>query len=136
MRKVLGANRSTLIRQYLIESFLLVFFALILALFLVVILALPLSNVLDSELTINILNPSLIIGLLIFATIIGSLSGFYPAFYLSRFNVVSIFSGTSRHGSRNRVLQIILVVIQFSIAIFLIISLIVLRGQSGCDTEE
>ena len=129
MRKVLGAHRKVLIRQYLLESFLVVLVSLIISLILVELMAEPVGNLLGSHLEVNWLNPQLILGLIVFAVVIGLLSGSYPAFYLSRFDPVRIFSGTGSRGSRNRTLQIVLVVVQFSIAIFLITSLIILRGQ-------
>ena len=129
MRKVLGAHRKMLISQHLLESFMVVFVALIISLILVNWLADPLGHLLGSELVIDWLNPSLILGLIVFAVVVGLLAGSYPAFYLSRFDPVRIFSSMSSRGSRNRTLQIGLVVVQFGIAIFLITSLIVLRSQ-------
>ena len=129
MRKVLGAHRYVLIRQYLLESFLVVLVSLIMSLILVELMAEPLGNLLGSDLEINWLNPVLLAILLVFAIIIGLLSGSYPAFYLSRFDPVRIFSGTGSRGTRSRTLQIILVVVQFTIAIFLITSLVIFRGQ-------
>jgi len=129
MRKVLGAHRKMLISQHLIESFMVVLASLIVSLVLVKWLADPLGNLLSSELVINWLNPSLILGLIAFAVVVGLLAGSYPAFYLSRFDPVQIFSSMGSRGSRNRTLQIGLVVVQFGIAIFLITSLIVLRSQ-------
>jgi len=129
MRKVLGAFRSVLIRQYLVESFMVVVVALIIALVLVELMAGPVGNLLGSSLDINWLDPWLILGLVFFAVLIGLLAGSYPAFYLSRFDPVRIFSGTGSQGTRRRFLQVALVVVQFSIAIFLITSLIILSRQ-------
>ena len=129
MRKVLGAFRSVLIRQYLVESFMVVVVALIIALVLVELMAGPLGNLLGSRLNINWLDPWLILGLLSFTVLIGLLAGSYPAFYLSRFDPVRIFSGTGSQGTRRQFLQVALVVVQFSIAIFLITSLIILSRQ-------
>jgi ABC-type lipoprotein release transport system permease subunit len=129
MRKVLGAFRSVLIRQYLVESFMVVVVALIIALVVVELMAEPLGNILGSSLDINWLDPWLISGLVFFTLLIGLLAGSYPAFYLSRFDPVRIFSGTSSQGTRRRFLQVALVVVQFSIAIFLITSLIILSRQ-------
>ncbi len=129
MRKVLGARRKSLIAQHLLESFVVVFVSLLISLLLVNWLAGPLGNLLGSELVIDWLNPALILGLLGFAVVVGLLAGSYPALFLSRFDPVRIFSRTGSRGSRNRTLQIGLVVVQFGIAIFLITSLIILRSQ-------
>jgi putative ABC transport system permease protein len=129
MRKVLGAEKKVIMSQFLIESFLIVLVALILSLVLVEMLAEPVGNLMGSELTVNWLNPQIIIGLIVFAFIIGLISGSYPAFYLSRFDPVRIFSGMSIKGSRNKILQVGLVIVQFGIAIFLITSLIILNRQ-------
>jgi putative ABC transport system permease protein len=129
MRKVLGAHRSVLVRQYLMESFLVVLVSLLLSLILAEMMAGPVGNLLGSQMEIDWMNPQLLLGLVIFAVIIGLLSGSYPALYLSRFDPVRIFSGIGGRGTRSRLMQIILVVVQFSIAIFLITSLVVLRSQ-------
>ncbi len=129
MRKVLGARRKSLIIQHLLESFVVVFGALIISLVLVNWLADPLGNLLNSELVIDWINPSFILSLVGFAVLVGLMAGSYPAFYLSRFDPVKIFSRTGSRGTRNRTLQIGLVVVQFGIAIFLITSLIILRDQ-------
>ena len=144
MRKVLGAKRGVVIRQFLTESFIIVLIALIISLFLVELMAGPLGNLLGSELTIDWLNPFMIPGLIGFAIIVGLLSGAYPAFYLSKFDPVRIFSGMTTKKSRNKKLQVGLVVVQFTIAIFLITSLIILRSQTkylqnkdlGFDKEQ
>ena len=130
MRKVLGAKRGIIVRQFLTESFIIVLIALIISLFLVEWMAGPLGNILGSELSIDWLNPLMIPGLILFAIIVGVLSGSYPAFYLSRFDPVRIFSGMTSKKSRNQNLQVGLVIVQFSIAIFLITSLIILRSQT------
>jgi ABC-type antimicrobial peptide transport system permease subunit len=144
MRKVLGAKRGVVVRQFLTESFIIVLIALIISLFLVELMAGPLGNLLGSELTIDWLNPFMIPGLIGFAIIVGLLSGAYPAFYLSKFDPVRIFSGMTTKKTRNQKLQVGLVVVQFTIAIFLITSLIILRSQTrylqnkdlGFDKEQ
>ncbi len=129
MRKVLGARRRSLIKQHLLESFVMVFFATLISLVLAEGLASPLGKLLGSELAIDWLNPWLIFGLIGFVLLVGLIAGSYPAFYLSRFNPIKIFSQTASQGSRKRTLQVGLVVVQFGIAIFLITSLIILRSQ-------
>ena len=68
------------------------------------------------------------IGLVI---IVGFVSGSYPAFLLSAFRPVEVLSGKKHKGASGGLLRKILVVVQFSISVFLIISLSVIYGQMG-----
>ncbi|MCF8369713.1 MAG: ABC transporter permease [Bacteroidales bacterium] len=122
LRKVVGAYKKQLVFQFLGEALLLSFFALILSIILIEIFLPTFNHLLDKTLEINIFSNlksiSYLLGLVV---VVGILAGSYPAFYLSSFQPVKVLKGTFRMGSGKSGLRNILVIIQFSISIFLII---------------
>jgi len=130
IRKVFGSYRFQLMGQFLSESILTSFVALLLALILVELL-LPFFNALvQTEIQFDLLHDKhLLAGCIIIAFIVGLLSGSYPGIYLSAFQPIQIFKGISRSGYGAARLRKILVVIQFTITISLIIATIVVQNQ-------
>ncbi|MEO5909265.1 MAG: ABC transporter permease [Pelobium sp.] len=129
VRKVAGAGRASLVFQFLSESIILTFIAAILAL-LLALCFLPSFNILvGKSLSIPYFNPVFWLLLIAFIFITGILAGSYPAFFLSAFQPIKVLKGTlkSTHAFFNP--RKILVVIQFTIAILLIISTIVIKRQ-------
>jgi len=130
MRKVAGASRGKLFRQFLLEA---VFMSLI-ALFIAMILiesVLPLFNNLSGkELTVGYADHWYVIpALLLLGLLVGVISGLYSAGYLSGISInqglaSSLLSGKTRSGFRNG-----LVVFQFSISIILFISTLLIYNQ-------
>ena len=127
IRKVVGANRLQLIRQFLGESVLLSFVALFLATGLVE-LSLPAFNsFLNKELSFSTGNQGWLIQVLLsFGVCVGLLAGGYPAFFLSRFQPVDVLKGAMRVGATNTLFRKILVVIQFTI------STVIITGTLAC----
>lgn len=128
VRKSIGAQRLQLTFQFLSESLLLSFIALLLAL-LFVKLSLPLINQLsDHQLEFSFFNqPLLFLKILLATILLGLLAGIYPALYLSSFNPVKVLKGISVSGKsvgRNA-----LVIGQFACAAFLIITTIFVIQQ-------
>jgi putative ABC transport system permease protein len=120
IRKVNGGSRITIFRQFLTESIFQTFAATVISLF-VVWFILPWFNSLSSqELTFNV-SPRLILNLFILTFLVGIIAGIYPSIYLSSFNPIGIFRGGSISGSRSNFIRV-LVTVQFTIAIFFIIS--------------
>ncbi|UIR55122.1 ABC transporter permease [Sphingobacterium sp. SRCM116780] len=129
VRKVVGANRSSLIGQFLTESVLLTFISGILALGLTFIV-LPLFNqLLDKPLSLELTNPLIWLGMLGFILMTGLLAGLYPAFVLSSFQPIKALKtiGTRKRFTLN--FREVLVVLQFGIAIVLIIATLIVRKQ-------
>jgi putative ABC transport system permease protein len=119
MRKVLGANRSQLIRQFLAESIILSFLSLIVA-FVLGEFVLPRFNVIAGKtLALDVYgNWSWMAGLIALIFLVGVLAGSYPAFYLSGFGLEG---GSPKSASRSAyLLRKVLVVFQFTISIILI----------------
>ncbi|HVT86285.1 MAG TPA: ABC transporter permease [Chitinophagaceae bacterium] len=130
IRKVIGARRKELVFQFLGESVLLCWSALILA-GLFTYLALPwLNKISGQELSIHILLQwKIIIPLLLTPFIVGIISGIYPALFMSSFQPVKTLKGLFRIGGRNISFRKVLVVTQFSISIILIIATAIVFQQ-------
>jgi putative ABC transport system permease protein len=130
IRKVAGSTKGNLISQFLMESMLLSFFSLVLALGVALALK-PLFNLLSGkELHMGaILSPRLILALLGLTALVGCLAGSYPAFYLSSFRPIQVLKGKIANGFKSGWLRSSLVVFQFFISIGLIIGTIVIRDQ-------
>ena len=130
MRKVIGANRFQLIKQFLGESVFLSFVALPIAICIVELL-LPVYNaLLNLNLQINYLqNWVFIVGLMATALLVGIISGSYPAFYASATRPVHTLKSAFKSTPKRSVLRSILVVSQFSVSIILIVGTIVMHNQ-------
>ncbi|HTI89137.1 MAG TPA: ABC transporter permease [Puia sp.] len=127
LRKTIGALRRQLVLQFIGESMLLSFIALVLALLLVY-TALPLFNELAGKsIPFNLLSPRLALGVLAITAITGLLAGSYPAFYISSFNPIKVMKGEGM--LRGSFLRNGLVVLQFSISIILMVSTVVVYQQ-------
>lgn len=130
LRKVVGANRTQLVRQFLGESLMFTCFALIFAL-LIVTAALPSFNSLTGkEIDINYLNnPILLGGLVLILIFVALASGSYPAFFISRYQPADVLKGAKSTSTKRSLLRRGLVILQFSISIILIISTTVVLNQ-------
>jgi len=129
IRKTLGSNKTGLIRQFLTESGMIAFISLLLAILLAAI-AMPLFNDLSGkELSIPFTNPFFWV-LLVSATLfLGLLSGSYPAFFMSRFVPVKVLKGGGQGSVGGSKIRNSLVVFQFAISVFLVISTLVVFQQ-------
>jgi putative ABC transport system permease protein len=130
IRKVLGTEKSTLIRQFLTESTLVSFISLMIAL-LITLLILPFFNDLSGKsLTIkSLFQPGFLPILIIIPLVVGILAGSYPAFYLSSFQPITVLKGKLAGGFKKSSFRSGLVVVQFTATIFLIIATIVVYSQ-------
>lgn len=130
LRKVVGANRPQLIRQFFGESILMALFALVIALFLLELL-LPLFNTLSGKQLTSawINNPFLLLGFVGLALLTGISSGSYPALFLSSFRPVRILRGTTGSSGANPLFRKVLVIFQFSLSVFLITGTLVISRQ-------
>jgi putative ABC transport system permease protein len=122
IRKVTGSSRRQLILQFLCESVLTAFIAVLLSIIFVILL-LPVFNSLSGKaFTVQTLlqpfNLFLLLGICLFTGLAG---GSYPAFYLSGFRPVSVLKGSLSKASGNANLRRTLVVLQFSISMIMLI---------------
>ena len=128
VRKVMGAEKSSLVRQFLGESFLLCLIALAVALTLTWIL-LPFFNSLTQKNMRSLDEPSVVIWIIGLSLLTGLLSGLYPAFYLSSFRPVSVLKGKILNNFSAAAIRKGLVVFQFTVSIFLVLAAIVIWQQ-------
>ena len=131
MRKVVGSMRHQLIVQFLSESLILCFLSMILGV-LLFFLFLPFFNDVSGK-TISIdLSAGLfsISFLLLFAFVLGIISGMYPAFVLSDFSASSVLKGAFKNSKRGIVLRAALVVVQFAISFVLIVGTLTVFYQT------
>ncbi|MBP1674824.1 MAG: hypothetical protein H6Q24_962 [Bacteroidetes bacterium] len=130
LRKVIGAGKGTLIRQFISESMVLVIIALIIAL-IAAIFILPSFNVLtDKALKIgNLFKPVTFLLILLIALFVGLISGSYPALYLSSFSPVDVLKSNVNPRQGKGMLRKILVVFQFALSGVLIIGTMIVSGQ-------
>lgn len=124
VRKVMGAEKNSLIRQFLGESFLLCLIALVLALILAWLL-LPFFNDLTRKNMHPFDKPVIVFWIVGLALLTGLLSGLYPAFYLSAFKPVSVLKGKIMNSFSAGAIRKGLVVFQFTISICLVLGAIV-----------
>jgi ABC-type antimicrobial peptide transport system permease subunit len=129
VRKVIGADKKSLIFQFLTESIMISIFAMILTIIIVTI-ALPFFNELvQKNLSISFLTPETWIFFFGFALLTGILAGAYPAFFLSAFKPIQTLKGKFKATTKGVSVRSILVVLQFSLAIILIIATIIVSKQ-------
>ncbi|MEZ5197497.1 MAG: ABC transporter permease [Bacteroidales bacterium] len=129
IRKSVGADRSNLIRQFLGESLMISFCAMLIAIVLVSVLLPWFSLLVGKELVFDFSDVSLWLLLIGTTLIIGVLAGSYPAFYLSAFNPAKAMRNGINKGKGNFYFRRSLVVFQFVLSVGLIISTIVVKRQ-------
>lgn len=129
IRKTVGSLRNQLIKQFLMESIVVAFLALVFALILVALLLPFFNSLADKQMKLpggNLVFWMFILGFTFFT---GIVSGSYPAFYLSGFEPIKVLKGTFRVGKYASLPRKILVVVQFTISIALIIGTIIVYRQ-------
>ncbi len=130
MRKVVGAFRHQIVRQFLGESLLIVLIALVIAVSLVQVLLPQFNNLALTKFTSqSLVHPGIMIGVFLLLIFVALGAGSYPAFFLSSFKPISVLRGAIKSGAKGAVMRKILVVGQFSISIALIICTLVIFRQ-------
>lgn len=142
IRKVAGATRQQLIRQFLTESFIINIVALLIALFLVNLVQGGFNQLVQHQLSISYLfekglnGYSIILPLIVL--ILGGIfvSGFYPSVILSSFKSILVLKGKYTTSNRGILLRKVLVVGQFAVTIALIIGSFVVYRQIKFVNEQ
>ena len=129
IKKVIGADRKTVIKQFYGETLIITGIALLVALLLVR-LALPLFN----QLTGKSLHPQygslpFLLSLSGFVAIVSLLSGLYPAIFMSAFQPIRLFKNMNLPGNKEQTLKKVLIMAQFALSVILIIISIVVFQQ-------
>jgi len=128
IRKTLGVDRKRLIGQFLSESFVFCLISLVLGLLFAEIMLPYFNSLTGKPLSLDILDPQLLLAILAVLLLVGILAGLYPAFVLSGFNPREVFSGAVG-GRKKSNLRNALVVFQFAISIVLIAGTLVINNQ-------
>ncbi len=130
IRKTLGSNQALLIRQFLTETIMMSFIAMLVALLLVELL-LPTFNVISNKhLDMHFFANFYTIPLLVFFVLfVGIIAGIYPAFVLSSLTPVKVLRGKLQRSSGKSLLRNSLVILQFSISIILIVGTLIVQSQ-------
>jgi putative ABC transport system permease protein len=129
LRKVVGASRVMLIWQFLIESLIYAFVAMMLAMMLVELFRPLFNDISGKNLSINYFNLKAILGGVGIVLFTGLFAGSYPALFLSSFRPIVVLKGAFNIGRKGLLFRKILVILQFSISVFLIICTFVIYLQ-------
>lgn len=130
IRKVMGSQRPQLMLQFITESFVITCIALLISMLLIYILLPGFNTLSNKELPFSyILQPSVLFSLLAIVVLVGIVGGSYPAFYLSGFNPVSVLKGKVAAKGGSVFFRKFLVVTQFAISIFMLISTLIVFDQ-------
>jgi len=130
LRKVIGAQRIQLIRQFISESVLMSLFTLLIALVFVQLLLPGFSSLVNRKITFNPIDDfPMTGGLLVLSLFVGIISGSYPALFLSAFQPVQVLKGNDSAGYTRFLFRMILVVFQFLISLIFIVATLVIEDQ-------
>ena len=130
LRKVIGAGKKDLIKQFVGESVLVALLAFILALLINEWLIGPFSIMLDESFSLVYWQqPVILLGMIAFVVITGVLAGIYPAFYLSHYQPAAVLRGVNQGRGKPNLFRKVLAGMQFAISIFLIASLLLIQKQ-------
>jgi len=129
IRKTLGSNKSGLISQFLTESGLISFISLLVSI-LMAIVAMPFFNELaGTEISMPFFNPVFWLVLFLTTIVLSLFSGWYPAFFMSRFIPVKVLKGLGKSNVGGSNIRNSLVIFQFAISVFLIVGTLVVFNQ-------
>jgi putative ABC transport system permease protein len=130
VRKVIGALKKQLFGQFISESILLSLIAVALSLLLAALLLPYFNNLSNEQLHVKtIFSWSFILFSVAVAIVISFLAGLYPALILTKFKPVKVLKGAFKNTASGQVLRRSLIVFQFAISVFLIVSTFVILQQ-------
>lgn len=129
IRKVVGAQKGSLVGQFLGESILLAFLAGLISLILIELSLPAFGKLAGKELALDFSNPYFWLAGIGFVILTGLLAGSYPAFFLSSFQPVKVLKGTFKAEHALITPRKLLVVLQFTFAIILIICTTIVKQQ-------
>lgn len=130
VRKVMGSQRRQLIAQFITESVVIALIAMVISILLIFALLPSFNDLANKSLEFSfILQGPVILSLLAIVVFVGVVGGSYPAFYLSGFNPVNVLKGKLTARGGNALFRKFLVVFQFAISIFMLISTLIVFDQ-------
>jgi putative ABC transport system permease protein len=130
VRKVMGSQRAQLVYQFITESVVLVLASLVISLILIYALLPAFNQLANKQLPFSyITQPIVLLSLVAIIVVVGVVGGSYPAFYLSGFNPVAVLKGRLAVKGGNVIFRKSLVVLQFAISVFMLISTLIVFSQ-------
>jgi len=135
IKKATGAGRREIFKQFIFEAVTVSFIAFLFGFILAYILKIPFTALVEKNFGISsVLHFPNLLFIIAGILLIGMLAGFYPAFIISKYKPVSFFSQSAKQGSLR--IKSGLSIIQYSISIVLIVSLIVMTRQNQLLTNK
>jgi len=130
IRKVVGSNKNLLIAQFLSESALTVLIAALLSVALIYLILPGFNDISGKSFEfLQLFNLNLILPFVGILILVAILSGLYPAYYLSSFKPLDVIKAQSQGRRGNQILRKALVVFQFAISVFMLISTLIVYNQ-------
>ena len=136
VRKSIGAQKTGLVFQFIMESVLQSFLAMYFALIIIQLLLPFFNEITGKSMVLDFTNPTLSVGIISITLLCGLLAGSYPAFILSRFNPIQVLKGDKQFGAKGNNLRKILVIFQFSVSIILVVGSVAVYKQIGFISEK
>lgn len=128
IKRVIGAQKRTLVYQYLGEAFVITFMSVVFALLMITLLMPQFNEITGKHLELAF-NMKMILGLAILIVVTTILSGVYPAIYLSSFNPARVLKGQFNSSFGELWARKGLVVFQFTLSVIFIVSVLVVYKQ-------
>lgn len=123
IRKAMGSYKTQLMGQFVTESIVIAFIALVISLIVTFFIVPSFNDLANLEISQNFMNDPVmllvLVGVILFVGLVG---GSYPAFYLSRFKAAEVLKGRSKKSAGNESLRKVLVVAQFAISLGMVVS--------------
>ena len=129
IRKTLGSKKVELVRQFLVESGLVSFASLLVAIVLAILLLPYFNDLADKNISMPYTSPTFWLILIASGIVLAFFAGSYPAFFMSRFIPAKVLKGTSGSNLGGGKIRNVLVIFQFAISVFLIIGTLVVYQQ-------
>jgi len=130
IRKVMGSHKRQIILQFLVESLLFTFIAMLASILLLLAILPFFNDLLNKEIGPDfLLHRQILFSLFGIIVLVGVLSGSYPAFYLSSFKPVAVLKSNSSSKAGNSFMRKVLVILQFGISVTMIISTWIIYEQ-------
>ncbi len=129
VRKVIGARRSELIKQFLAEALLYTLLAVLISIVVLVVLLPLFNNLTGKQISSPLNNSSFWFGIFILTLATGLISGSYPAFLLSSFKPISVLKTNIKINPKSGAFRKGLVIFQFALSILFIVGMIVVSEQ-------
>jgi putative ABC transport system permease protein len=132
LRRAMGASRLQLFTQFMVESMAMTSVALLIAIAIIQLTLPILNDIAGKSISFNIINNPVLLAWLVLLTLsVGLISGWYPAYLISRSHPVGLLNGEMVQGKKAVLIRNIMLIAQFSIALFMIIAVLIIYSQNN-----